>query len=335
MKAILLATLAALPLALQAQDPPLATGQDKFLGGIHSPSQAPGFSSYWNKVSPENAGKWGEVEARRDKMDWSGLDAAYRLARDHGFPFQMHVMVWGNQQPKWMENLPPAEQREEIEEWFAAVAARYPDLEFVEVVNEPLNDPPNKRGKGGGNYLNALGGDGASGWDWILESYRLARRYFPQAKLLINDYNITNKDENTRRYLEIIELLRKENLVDGIGVQGHAFATKADVPMSVHRANLDRLAATGLPIYVTELDIDGPTDEAQLADYQRVFPVFWEHPAVKGITLWGYRPGLWRQKERAYLVRKDGSERPALTWLREYVRGAGKPYPAPPAAPTN
>ena len=51
--------------------------------------------------------------------------------------------------------------------------------------------------------------------------------------------------------------------------------------MSVHSANLDLLASTGLPIYVTELDIDGPTDEVQLQDYQRIFPVFWEHPACR------------------------------------------------------
>ena len=92
------------------------------------------------------------------------------------------------------------------------------------------------------------------------------------------------------------------------------------VVLGVHRANLDRLAETGLPIYVTELDIDGPTDAEQLASYQRVFPVFWEHPGVHGVTLWGFRPGLWREKEGAFLVRADGSERPALKWLRDYVR---------------
>lgn len=322
---ILLAALATLPLTLPAQGAPLAAGQQKFLGSVHSPTQIEDFASYWNKVTPENAGKWGSVEAVRDRMDWSALDEAYRFAKSHGFPFHMHVMVWGNQQPEWIETLPPAEQREEIEEWFAAVAARYPDLDFVEVVNEPLNDPPNKDDEGGGNYIEALGGSGETGWDWILESYRLARTHFPRARLLINDYNITNKPRNTRRYREIIDLLRKQNLVDGIGVQAHAFATKRDVPMSVHKANLDDLAGTGLPIYVTELDIDGATDAEQLKDYQRVFPVFWEHPAVKGITLWGFRPGLWRTNERAYLVRKDGSERPALAWLRGYIRGVTGP----------
>lgn len=292
----------------------------KFVGSAFSAAQSPGFATYWNKVTPENAGKWGSVEAKRNVMDWSALDEAYAFAKANGLPIQMHVLVWGNQQPSWIERLPPQEQLVEIREWFAAVAARYPRLDFVEVVNEPLHDPPNRRGKGGGNYLEALGGDGATGWDWVINAFRMAREYFPQAQLLINDYDITNDPQATQRYKRIIELLQAERLIDAIGVQGHAFATRADVPMATHVANLDALAATDLPIYVTELDIDGPTDAAQLQDYQRIFPVFWQHRAVRGITLWGFRPRLWRDAQGAYLVRKDGTERPALRWLQQYVR---------------
>ncbi|HST45011.1 MAG TPA: endo-1,4-beta-xylanase [Luteimonas sp.] len=315
--AALLAVLAGAP-ALAA---PIADGRPKFLGSAYGAAQAPGFEREWNKVTPENAGKWGSVEAVRDRMDWTALDDAYHFAKRHGFPFQMHVMVWGNQQPEWMETLPPAEQREEIEEWFAAVAARYPALDLVEVVNEPLHDPPARDDEGGGNYLDALGGHGAGGWDWVLESFRLARRHFPRSTLMINDYSITDNDADTTRYLAIIELLQAERLVDAVGVQGHAFATTTKTPMAVHRANLDRLAATGLPLFVTELDIDGPDDATQLRDYQRIFPVFWAHPGVHGVTLWGFRPGMWRSKEGANLVRADGTERPALAWLREYVAG--------------
>ena len=306
--------------ATAARGAPLAAGRPKFLGCAYSTPQVKDFAEYWNKVTPENAGKWGSVEAVRGRMDWTALDEAYRFAKTHGFAFHMHVLVWGNQQPEWIKHLPVAEQRSAIEHWFDAVAGRYPDLDFVEVVNEPLHDPPDKDDEGGGNYIAALGGKGATGWDWVLEAFRMARARFPHAKLLINDYSITNSTEYTQRYREIIDLLRERSLVDGVGVQGHAFATKPDVPMSVHRANLDTLAATGLPIYFTELDIDGPTDAQQLADFRRVFPVFWEHPAVRGITLWGFRPGMWRSKQGANLVRKDGSERPALLWLRGYIR---------------
>jgi endo-1,4-beta-xylanase len=309
----------------EAQAAALATGQKKFLGSAYSPPQARDFAEYWNKVTPENAGKWGEVEMVRDQMNWERLDEAYHFAKQRGLPFHMHVLVWGNQQPEWIEQLPPQEQREEIEEWFTAVARRYPGLDFVEVVNEPLHDPPGKDDDGGGNYIEALGGAGASGWEWVLESFRMARVRFPQAKLLINDYSITNQPEDARRYRKIIELLQKEGLIDAIGIQAHAFSTTTERTMDVHRAALDLLAGTGLPIYVTEMDLDGPTDAKQLEDYQRVFPVFWEHPAVAGVTLWGFRPGLWRDKERAYLIRPDGRERPALHWLRGYVRGVHGP----------
>jgi len=69
------------------------------------------------------------------------------------------------------------------------------------------------------------------------------------------------------------------------------------------------------------LDIDGPTDETQLKEYQRIFPLFWDHPAVKGITLWGWKSGMWRTTQKAYLMNTDNSERPAMVWLKAYVNG--------------
>ncbi len=308
-----------------ARAEPLATGLPKFLGSAYSAPQARDFASYWNQVTPENAGKWGNVEAVRGKMDWTALDEAYRFAKSHGFVFHYHVLVWGQQQPEWLRHLPTAQQRTAIEHWFDAVAQRYPDADFVEVVNEPLHHPPEGDAKDAGNYIAALGGKGASGWDWMLDAFRMARARFPHAKLMINDYSITNTPADAQRYREIVDLLLREKLLDAIGIQGHAFSTTLEAPVATHRAALDLLAASGLPIYVNELDIDGPSDAKQLEDFQRVFPMFWEHPAVQGVTLWGFRPGLWRDKQRAYLVRKDGSERPALMWLRGYVLGVSGP----------
>ena len=37
--------------------------------------------TYWNQVTPSNAGKWGFVEGQRDVMKWDGLDKAYQLAK--------------------------------------------------------------------------------------------------------------------------------------------------------------------------------------------------------------------------------------------------------------
>lgn len=317
----------------EPEGPPLAEDLSKFLGNIYSNSQIEDFEHYWNQVTPENASKWGSVEGTRDQMNWSGLDNAYDLARDNGWPFRFHVLVWGNQQPSWMAELSenPEEQLQEIEEWFNAVANRYPDIDYLEVVNEPLHDPPNEEPDNttSGNYIGALGGTGETGWDWVITAFEMARDIFPEdTRLMINDYGILNSSSNAEDYVELIELLQERDLIDGIGVQGHAFSTRgmADDMTNV----LDILAETGLPIQVTEMDVDGnPTqspnvtreqsDQNQLEAMQRIFPALWEHPAVEGITMWGWRPGLWRDGYEAHLVRSDKEERPAIQWLRDYL----------------
>lgn len=298
-----------------SQEKPIADGMEKFLGNVYSSSQLSGYETYWNQVTPENAGKWGSVERTRDNYDWATLDAAYNFAKENDFVFRFHVLIWGNQQPSWIEDLPVEEQLEEITEWMDAVAERYPDVDYLEVVNEPINDPPS--GAGNGNYIDALGGRGASGYDWIVTAFTMARERFPNAKLVINEYNIVSSSSNANKYKRIIELLQADNLIDVIGVQAHAFSTTGSSTTITDQ--LDKLGDTGLPIMVTEMDIDGSTDQIQLDEYKRVFPLFWEHESVIGVTLWGWRSGMWRTAQKAYLINTDGTERPALAWLRGYA----------------
>lgn len=264
---------------------------------------------YFDQITPGNAGKWGSVEAQRDVMNWAELDQAYEFAEAAGIPFKMHTLVWGQQQPAWLANLPPDEQLEELEEWFAAVAGRYPNLPLIDVVNEPLHAPP--------GYAEALGGAGVTGWDWVLNAFTLAREYFPDSELLLNDYQIIVFEPFTLDYLEIIELLQAEGLIDGIGEQGH-FLERADLDEVA--SNLELLAATGLPIYISELDVDFADDIRQANVFRDLFQLFWEHPSVLGVTHWGHLQGsMWRTN--AYLVLQDKSERLSLAWLTCYLDG--------------
>lgn len=310
-------------------DEPLAAGLNKFVGNIYSPSQTADFEYYWNYVIAENAGKWGSVEGTRDQMNWGGLDASYQLAQENGLLYNFHVLLWGNQQPGWISNLPPEEQVEEIREWFEAVAERYPDMEVVQVANEvlPTHNPPDGN-NGRANYMDALGGRGDTGYDWVITAFEMAREIFPEGtRLMLNDYGILGSTGGGQSYLQVINLLQERNLIDVIGVQGHAFSTRPGAPIT---AVLDMLGATGLPIQVTEMDVDGnpnqspnvtpeQSDQNQLQDMQRIFPAMWEHPSVEGITFWGWRPGLWRTDQEAYLVEANGQPRPALVWLQEYL----------------
>lgn len=47
--------------------------------------------------------------------------------------------------------------------------------------------------------------------------------------------------------------------------------------------------------------------------------MFWNHPKIVGVTYWGYIVGsTWRKGTG--LLNSSGSERPALTWLINYVK---------------
>ncbi|WP_022971427.1 endo-1,4-beta-xylanase, partial [Xanthomonas maliensis] len=163
---------------------PIAAGKQRTLGSAYSPSQAQDFLKYWNSNVPENAGKWGSVEPVRGQMNWGQLDEAYQLAKRNKLQFQFHCGIWGAQQPLWVRTLPPSEQLAALEHWFAAIAQRYPDIDLMQVANETLPDhnQPDNRHSDSGNYLQALGGTGSTGVDWVLQAFRLARKYFPNTK---------------------------------------------------------------------------------------------------------------------------------------------------------
>ncbi len=290
----------------------LAANKSKFVGNIIRNGfsiRESNFKKYWNQVTPENAGKWGS-------LNWQQLDNIYNFAKSNGFPYRHHTLVWGNQEPGFIAGLDSASQYQEVVNWISSVGQRYPAIDFCDVVNEPLHAPP--------SYKRALGGDGATGWDWVIKAFELARQYLPNTKLHLNEYSVINDGNANARYIQIINLLKNRGLIDGIGVQGHNFEVNGGASMTTLHNNLTNLAATGLPIYITEFDINVQDDNTQLQRYQTIFPVLYEHPGVYGITLWGYvQYEIWQQY--AYLVLERLTERPAMQWLRTYLASPLRP----------
>lgn len=301
---------------------PLAQGLDRFLGCSTSSEYTRYMVKYWNQVTPGNDGKWGSVQPAQNYFNWSNLDKIYNYVTSKGLLYKHHCLVWGQQQPGWITALDQPAQRAAVENWIKLVGERYPKMDYVDVVNEPIRAPA--------EYRAALGGDGATGWDWVITSFELARKYCaPGTKLLINEYNVLQDNAITSQYISLINILVSRGLVDGIGIQGHYFEFRSDTrstnqyvySITTLKANLERIAAVGLPIYITEFDIDEPDDAVQLAQYQIYFPLFWNQPAVKGITFWGYIEGdVWTSHPYTYLLKANGTERPVMPWLRDYIK---------------
>ena len=291
----------------------LAAGKTKFFGNVVGGSVPGSFSTYWNQITPENAGKWGSVEGTRNVMNWGGLDTCYNYATSHGYKFKQHCFVWGAQYTSWITSLYNTDAQHEVKQLMQLYASRYPNTWAADVVNEPI--------KTANPWASKLGGAGSTGWDWVIWSYQQARQFLPNKVLLINEYGTENDSNARTQYKNLINLLKTRGLIDGIGIQSHYFNLD-NMTGSQMTTCLNDYATLGLPLYCSELDITGGgTESGQSAKYQDLFPAMYNHSSVQGITAWGYIEGqTWRSGTG--LVRSDGSEKPAMTWLKSFFGGS-------------
>src|SRR5690606_12258960 len=118
-------------------------------------------------------------------------------------------------------------------------------------------------------------------------------------------------------------IIRIANAVKQAGAPIHALGAQAHDaykhPTDTVKRYLDKLGNdTGLPVYITEYDINLANDAQQRQVMESQFTMFWRHPNVKGITLWGYVSGAtW--VANSGLMSESGRPRPALTWLLDFL----------------
>lgn len=300
----------------------MTANKGKYLANIIAYSIRSDFKTFWNGVTSENGCKWGSVEGTRDVMNWSNADLAYNLAKNNHLSFRYHAIAWGAQYPKWIESLSPADFQAEIEEYMAAIAARYPMIDQIDVLNEnmAINTWNKQEHQAGTPYFRAgMGGPGVTGYDWAIWLFEKARHYFPNAKLVINDFELETNAAGLNEILALVKVLRDRGLIDGFGTQAHYFNVDGIAATTLQTA-LNNMAKSGVPVYVTELDLKGKivSESGQLTSYKTSFPVYWNHPAVAGITLWGYVEGsTWAANTG--ILNSNGTKRSAMTWLESYA----------------
>ncbi len=280
----------------------------EFVGNITTAGKVrTDFLQYWDQITPENEGKWASVEGFRDNMNWSNLQPIYDFAVQNNIPFKQHTFVWGSQYPNWIDGLSASEQAAEIEEWISAFCQKYPKTALIDVVNEALPD-----------HRPANFARNAFGNDWIIRSFELAHQYCPNARLMLNDYNVLRW--NTEAFISLAKPVIASGYMDAVGCQAHGLGggDMGIQPISELKANIALIAALGVDIYITEYDIEQTNDQTQLQVMQEQFPVFYETPEIKGITYWGYLVGsTWRNGTG--LLNTNNTPRPALTWLMDYL----------------
>lgn len=255
----------------------------------------------YSKVVLENDLKWNAWERGAPDGRKTTL-AALRWLRDQGIDVRGHNLVW----PSWRNSPPslkalkddPDALEKRIEDHIRdVVGATRGQLTEWDVVNEPYANH---------NVLDLLPPNAMASW------FGLARRLDPRPVLFLNDYaGLTSRGENTPHkdaFEKTLRSLKDQGApLGGLGIQAH-FGRQLTGPEPLLK-ELDRWAALGLDIQVTEFDLDFDDEEVQ-ARYTRDFmTAVFSHPAVSALLMWGF----WEEshwKPQAALYRGDWSIKP-------------------------
>ncbi len=259
--------------------------------------------AWFNRVTlPRYFAEWGtDTEEGRQQAD-----KMMRWAASEGFELKTHVLLYPTFLPNRVKALKvtPEQFRQALELAIDDALRRTKDTPMVawDAINE-LRDS---------DLLGEV-----LGQNYYAELFNKANASQPQSRWFINEYGIIaghpTQEENIAAYeTKIQQILDAGGAIEGIGMQGHF--QRQLTPMTRVESILNRFAKFGLPIEITEFDID-TKDEATQAEYTRDFlTLVFSHPSTTGFTTWGFWEGsMWRP--RGAMIRRDWTVKPnGMVW---------------------
>ena len=250
-------------------------------------------------VVAENEMKWQVINrGAPGDDDFAPADTIATFAAANKLVLRGHNLLWYHRTPEWFFDLPDkAAQRQAVVEHIQRLAGRYRGrIHSWDVVNEPI-EPKDGRPDGlrTAVFLETLGPE------YLDLAYRTARDADPNARLVVNEYDVElDAPEQEARRIALLHLLegmrRSGTPVDAVGIQAHLTAAGGPpFSASLLRRFLADIASLGLTIQITELDV---TDEKVPADvtvrdnlvadtYRRFLNAALDEPAVKMVVTWG------------------------------------------------
>lgn len=242
-----------------------------------------------------------------------------------------HTLVWHNQVPDWFfsnsegKSNSKAEQIERLRNHIKTVAGRYAGkVNAWDVVNEVIDND--------GSYRQTLWVKALGNGDTLVKyAFRFASEFAPNTELYYNDFNVW-RPSKVEGIVRMVKMLQKEKIrIDGVGMQGH---WGLNYPKTDYiEAAIDTLAACGIKVMITELDIDvlPLTKEGQIVGqvmgdkqfqleefkkffdpytnglpdsvqslltnrFKELFSIFYKHrDKIARVTLWGVHDGMsWK-----------------------------------------
>ncbi len=250
----------------------------------------------WNWNSPAN------IQKVMKTIDW---------AEQNGLRSRGHTVVYPTWQfsPSWLLKYQDNQQvlfdtvSAHVVECAKALDGR---LEDWDVVNESFH-----------YYDQVI--EAAGGLPSLASWYTLAKNNAPGIAPYVNEYDIIGNggtSHSREGYKAQIQYLLDNGVpLEGIGMQGH---TDSYIEPKALKAILDDFSQFGLPIRVTEMDVNVNNEKLQASDLYDYMLTIFSHPQTVGLSLWGHWEGnMWN--DRKGLIRQDWSIKPSAQIWKEMI----------------
>src|SRR5579885_3216956 len=274
----------------------------------------------FSAVTPENEMKWVSIEPQQGVFTFGQADAEVQFAEQHHQLVRGHNLVWHSQLPDWLtQGSFTNEQLAEIlkQHIFTEVGHFRGQIWQWDVVNEPFNED---------GTLRATMWEQALGPNYIADALRWAHEADPHAKLFLNDFNIEGIGPKSDAMYALVKSLKNQQVpIDGVGFETH-LDLQYDLP-SMIKENLQRFAALGLDVAITEMDVRMilPATPDLLAAQASVYTQLMQDciavPRCVDFTVWEFTdkyswiPGYFTGEGDADLYDKNLAPKPAYTAL--------------------
>ena len=279
----------------------------------------------FDMVTPGNEMKWDTTEPSNGSYNFGPGDGIVSFAKAHGMRVRGHNLVWQNQLPSWVSSLPSNQVQSAMESHITTEVSHYKGQIYAwDVVNEPFN---------GDGSLVSDAFYKAMGSGYIADALRTAHAADPAAQLYLNDYSIEGENAKSNAMYSLVQSLLAQGVpINGVGFESHYIV--GQVPSSL-LANMQRFAALGVNVAVTELDdrIQLPASTANLnqqaADYATVVSDCLQVARCVGVSQWGvgdadsWIPGTFAGWGAATMYDQNYQPKPAYSAALSALGGSG------------
>jgi endo-1,4-beta-xylanase len=214
----------------------------------------------YGSVTPENAAKIECLHPQADRFDFLDFDRIVAFALENGKRVHGVALIWHDSSGlEWLKDFQgdTAAWERMFKTHIQTVVGHYRGkVRSWDVVNEALNDDGTLR-MDDDSATDHLGSIWARhlGTDYIARAFRYAHEADPGALLFYNDFNLKDaaKPAKIEAVVAMAEDFKRRGIpIHGLGMQMH-IGVSADDDGIV--GGMRRLAATGLLVHISELDI--------------------------------------------------------------------------------